>query len=124
MKKIIPYLVLATTLAQPIQALSGTSADKINPAAERGKNFWNQKHSAASAQARSCASCHTANPRQTGKHVRTGKQIKPMAPSVNPSRFSDPEKTAKWFKRNCKWTLGRECTMQEKDDFTRYLKSL
>ncbi|MEA3244387.1 MAG: DUF1924 domain-containing protein, partial [Pseudomonadota bacterium] len=33
----------------------------------------------------------------------------------------DGKKIEKWFKRNCKWTLGRECTAQEKADFLAYI---
>jgi hypothetical protein len=73
---------------------------------------------------RSCASCHTSDPRNPGKHVTTGKAIKPMAPSVNARRFTDTKKIEKWFKRNCRWTLGRECNAQEKADLLSYLQTL
>jgi len=49
--------------------------------------------------------------------------IDPMALSVNPERYTDPDKIEKWFLRNCKWTLGRECTAQEKGDVLTYLGS-
>ncbi len=123
MKKLLPYLILATITALPITVRPNTSVGLQEFSAERGKNLWNQKHT-ISGQIRRCTSCHTSNPRQAGKHVRTGKMIKPMAPSVNSDRFVDPKKTAKWFKRNCKWTMGRECNEQEKGDLSRYLKSI
>lgn len=123
MKKMLPYLIMAAITALPISALPNASVDPQKFSAERGKNLWNQKQT-ISGQPRSCASCHTSNPRQAGKHIRTGKSIKPMAPSVNSDRFSDPKMTAKWFKRNCKWTLDRECTVQEKGDLASYLKSI
>ncbi|HCS12500.1 MAG TPA: hypothetical protein DIW28_01710, partial [Zetaproteobacteria bacterium] len=44
------------------------------------------------------------------------KRIEPMAPSVNPERLTDPAKIEKWFGRNCEWTIGRDCTAQEKAD--------
>jgi hypothetical protein len=47
-----------------------------------------------------------------------------MAPSVNPERLTDQRKITKWFKRNCKWTLGRECTHREQGDVLAYLRSL
>jgi len=31
---------------------------------------------------------------------------------------------AKWFRRNCKTVLGRECTAQEKGDILTYLSSI
>ena len=123
MKTILPYLIMASITALPIIALPNTQVDQPGFTADSGEKLWNQTH-AASGQPRSCASCHTTNPRLAGKHVRTGKPIKPMAPSVNSDRFTDPEKVAKWFKRNCKWTLGRECNEQEKGGLTTYLKNL
>jgi hypothetical protein len=72
----------------------------------------------------SCASCHTADPRQPGRHTVTGKPIKPLAPAANPARFTDGAKAEKWFKRNCNDTLGRECTAAEKADLLAYLISL
>jgi hypothetical protein len=47
-----------------------------------------------------------------------------MAPSVNPARFTNTSKVEKWFKRNCKDVLNRECTAQEKGDVITYLMSL
>ncbi|MFK5970948.1 MAG: DUF1924 domain-containing protein [Candidatus Marithrix sp.] len=29
----------------------------------------------------------------------------------------------KWFKRNCKWTLGRECNAQEKGDILKFIQT-
>jgi hypothetical protein len=46
-----------------------------------------------------------------------------MAPSVNAARLTDQAKIVKWLHRNCKWTLGRECTPQEKGDFLTYIRS-
>jgi len=123
MKIKLSYLIMASITALPITALPNTQIEQSVFTAERGKKLWKQTQT-ISGKPRSCASCHTSDPRQTGKHVRTGKPIKPMAPSVNSDRFTDPKKIAKWFKRNCKWTLGRECNAQEKGDFTKYLKSL
>ncbi|MDT8283273.1 MAG: DUF1924 domain-containing protein, partial [Gammaproteobacteria bacterium] len=58
---------------------------------------------------RSCASCHTKDLTSAGKHIKTGKLIKPMAISSNAERLTDSKKVEKWFKRNCLWTMGREC---------------
>jgi hypothetical protein len=46
-----------------------------------------------------------------------------MAVSMTPDRFTDPEKVAKWFSRNCNGVLGRDCTAVEKGDFITYLSS-
>ena len=96
------------------------------PSSEAGKSFWNKsfKHAKSGGKSRSCATCHTANLSQSGKHTRTGKVIKPMAPSANIASLTKRKKINKWFKRNCKWTLGRECSKQEKADVLAYLKDL
>ena len=65
---------------------------------------------------RSCTTCHGTDQAKPGRHQRTGKVIESMAPSVNPQRLTDVAKIEKWFVRNCKWTLGRECSAQEKGD--------
>jgi len=70
---------------------------------------------------RGCVSCHGENPTASGTHVKTGKSIEPMAPSVNPARFRSAKKIDKWFLRNCKWTYGRECSTQEKADILTWL---
>lgn len=88
--------------------------------AQRGQLFFTSTHG----NDWSCASCHTKNPLQTGKHDVTGKIIQPMAPAANPARFTDVAKTQKWFKRNCKDVVGRECTAQEKGDVLTWLISL
>jgi len=89
---------------------------------EAGKSLWEQEIShKKSPTSRSCASCHGNNLTASGKHIKTSKVIKPMAPSVNPERFNKQKKIEKWFLRNCKWTWGRECSTQEKGDMLRYL---
>jgi hypothetical protein len=70
---------------------------------------------------RSCTTCHTESVLVSGRHERTGKVIEAMAPSINPQRLTDRKKINKWFLRNCKWTLGRECTAQEKGDILVWL---
>ena len=84
--------------------------------AERGRKIWH----AANGE-RSCASCHGETPFDAGKHVKTGKTIAPMAPSVNPERYQSAKKIEKWFMRNCQWTYGRECSAQEKADILAWL---
>jgi hypothetical protein len=40
-----------------------------------------------------------------------------MASVANAERFTDPAKVEKWFRRNCKEVVGRDCTPAEKADF-------
>ena len=92
--------------------------------ASQGAALWQRQFTdLKSGQLRSCTSCHTNNLQASGKHARTGKSIEPMAPSTNPARLTDATKVEKWFKRNCKWTLGRECTPQEKGDLLAFISS-
>jgi len=92
--------------------------------AAAGAAAWVQEHPRANdVPARSCASCHTDDLTQSGRHTKTGKPIEPMAPSVNPKRLTDPAKIEKWFRRNCRWTIGRECTAAEKTDFLTYIET-
>jgi len=89
--------------------------------AAQGKQFWQKTFNDKGK--RSCSDCHTRNLTVNGKHIRTNKLIKPMSPSVNSERLSDARKVNKWFKRNCKWTLGRECSAQEKADILVYIQN-
>lgn len=71
----------------------------------------------------SCSTCHTNDPRSDGRHAVTSKPIKPLSPLVNPARFSDAAKVEKWFRRNCRDVLKRECTVVEQGDLLTYLMS-
>lgn len=90
--------------------------------AERGRALYLNKHTGGKPDTPSCTTCHTANPTAKGE-TRAGKAIDPMAVSVTPARFTDPEKVAKWFLRNCKSVLGRECTAIEKGDFITFMSA-
>lgn len=91
--------------------------------AEHGKAFFLSTNTGGGADTPSCTSCHTSNPVNAGQ-TRAGKAIEPMAVSASPGRFTDFAKTEKWFTRNCKTVLGRECTPQEKGDFITYMSRL
>ena len=102
----------------PAQQLSHWTAQAGAPAqAERGQALFNQRHGGEW----SCASCHGTPPTAQGKHASTGKSIEPLAPAFNAKAFTDTAKTDKWFKRNCKDVLSRECSAQEKADVLAYL---
>lgn len=88
--------------------------------ASRGETLFRAKVNAGGI-ADACTACHTDNPKARGQHVKTHKEIEPLAPVANKERFTDPAKVEKWFKRNCKEVLGRVCTAQEKADFTAYM---
>ena len=89
--------------------------------AQRGQSMWTEVRGKGHAEG--CAACHTRDLTKPGKHIRTGKPIDALAPSVNPGRLTDADKIEKWFLRNCKSTWDRECTDQEKGDFLLYIRS-
>ncbi|MDP1659049.1 MAG: DUF1924 domain-containing protein [Methylotenera sp.] len=91
--------------------------------ANRGASFFRAERLHSDGKKVSCATCHTADPRNQGK-TRANKVIEAMAPSVNPQRFTDAAKVEKWFGRNCKDVLERTCTSQEKGDYIQYLLSV
>lgn len=111
--------VVTDELQSTYQASGAGSFD-----AQKGAQLWQREVvNAKDGRARSCATCHSRNLRSTGKHAKTGKAIKPLSPAVNVERLSSAKKVRKWFKRNCKWTWGRECTPQEKGDLLSFIKS-
>lgn len=121
MKYLTLFIMLMFFITAQI-ALAEPAESELEESAARGERLWGQEFS-TSGQQRSCASCHKENPGAQGQHIRTHKLIAPMSPSVNPQRLTDPKKIEKWFMRNCKWTIGRECDAQQKDDFIAYLKT-
>ena len=137
MKKL--NIVLATLLG--LAALSAqadaTNAEKlahkyagiaksVNPeykgtSAIDGKIFYNRKIKLANGKETSCASCHTANPADSGKHIVTGKAIKPLSPVVNPNRFTDLDKVEDQFTQHCNDIIGTDCAAKEKADYIAYV---
>lgn len=107
--------VLATDVTKELQQKYITQG-AVAFSAQRGQKLWESDNNG-----RSCTTCHTTSVKNTGKHQKTGKLIKPMAPSVNPKRLTKKRKVKKWLLRNCKWTFKRECTAQEKGDILMWL---
>ena len=117
--------------ASPVEVLQTYTAQakKGNPSfkefsAANGDKFYHAAVKHSSGKQVSCAACHTDNPRNAGKHDRTGKEILPLAPAANKDRFTDAATVEKWFKRNCQDVLERECSAQEKGDFMTYVLSI
>jgi len=93
---------------------------RCTASAERGRTFFVNRHGGEW----SCSSCHGTPPTAEGKHASTGKRIPPLAPAFNTKAFTDSAKVDKWFRRNCKDVLSRECSAAEKADVLAYLNSL
>lgn len=119
-RTLIVGLALGASVAHATPAidyLDSLQQQGIRPDPEAGQQLWYAQHGD-----RSCTSCHGDDPAQAGQHVKTGKTIEPMALSVNPQRYRKDRKINKWFLRNCKWTLGRTCTDQEKAHILSWLQ--
>lgn len=118
-------LLLLTSLhavaATPAELLAGYTAQAGQPAnAARGETFFKASHG----QEWQCTSCHGKSPMVGGRHASTDKVIEPLAPAANSKRFTDSAKVEKWFRRNCKDVLARECTAVEKADVLAWLMTL
>ncbi len=133
MTKTLLSILLAATLPVAAQGASSSAVDELlaryqqqgaGPfTAQSGQTLW-ERQWARGRESRSCGSCHGPDLRQSGKHATTGKRIDPMAPSANPRRLTEIKTIEKWLLRNCKWTLGQECTPQQKGDLLSYLRNL
>ncbi len=118
-------LLFTSTLPMDVAAQSSPQAqlDRFSLEAGRpgnpegGQLFFSKKHGADW----SCASCHGDLPIRSSRHASTGKMLDPLAPAFNPKSLTDSAKVDKWFKRNCKDVLARECTAGEKADVLAWL---
>ncbi len=121
----VPLLLLSAPARAetPQQILAQYQQQAGAASAARGEKFFFARNTLPNGEVVSCTSCHTDNPKAVGK-TRAHKQVEPLAPVANRERFTDPAKVEKWFKRNCKDVLARECTVQEKADFVAFLISV
>lgn len=131
-RRLIIPTSLALALAAATPSLADTPSqilDRLNQqagsagSAGRGEKLFRAKTNSGGI-ADACTACHTDDAKARGRHVKTHKEIEPLAPVANKERFTDMAKVEKWFKRNCKEVLNRACTDQEKADFTAYMLSL
>ena len=126
---LLPALLLPVTgVAAPRDALLASlaaAAKAADPAfsgfsTSRGEKFHVTRFASGKAETPSCTSCHGDNPRSAGR-TPVGKPIDALAVSVTPTRYSDPAKVEKWFKRNCNEVLGRQCTPLEMGDWLSFM---
>lgn len=109
--------------ATPAELLAGYVKQAGAPASpERGQRLFTTKFDGDFNW--SCATCHTADPSKAGTHAVSGKTVKPLAPAVNPERFTNLTHVEFHFKLNCKDVIGRECTAAEKADVMSWLLSV
>ncbi|PIT71314.1 DUF1924 domain-containing protein [Limnohabitans sp. B9-3] len=115
------FASLHTMAATPAELLTSYTAQAGQPAnVAKGEAFFKANHG----QDWQCTSCHGKSTMTGGRHASTDKAIEPLAPAANAKRFTDSAKADKWFRRNCKDVLARECTAAEKADVLAWLISL
>ena len=114
------FLIFASALAcaeAPADFLARYERETGPGDAQRGRQFFSSRHNGEW----SCATCHSEQPTQVGRHAKTDKPIQPLAPRANAERFTDAAKVDKWFRRNCNDVLSRECSAREKADVLAFL---
>ena len=115
------FVSLNAWAATPAELLAGYVVQSGQPATTaKGETFFKASHG----QEWQCTSCHGKSPIVGGRHASTDKAIEPLAPAANAKRFTDSAKVEKWFRRNCKDVLARECTAAEKADVLAWLITL
>lgn len=108
-------------------AAKAADSSYTGPSAEEGKIFFNREviqfkgDTKNQGKAIACASCHTTNPADVGKHLVTGKSIKPLSPAVNVKRFNSIANVEKKFTKHCNEVVGSDCTPKEKGDYIAYV---
>jgi hypothetical protein len=110
----------ADTVDDLLTAYQGQGAGPFSAIA--GEALWQKELPADDGTRRACTSCHSSDPSRPGRHATTGKAIEPLAPSANAKRLTERREIEKWLTRNCKWTLGRACSPQEKGDLLTFLR--
>lgn len=107
-------------LAQYASAAKAADPAFAGFSAARGKTLHTQTFAGGKPDTPSCTSCHGTDPRAAGRNA-TGRAIEPVALSAAPTRYTDPAKVEKWFKRNCTEVMGRECSATEKGDWLSFM---
>lgn len=108
-------------------AAKAADAAWAGPTVEEGKAFFSREviqfkgDTKNPGKAIACASCHTANPADAGKHIVTGKKIAPLSPAVNAKRFAALDKVEKGFAKHCQEVVGSDCTPAEKASYITYV---
>lgn len=120
---ILGSLISSSVWAETPQAIQQHYAEQVPAFSAWSASAGEKFYAAQGPKGLACSSCHTADPRNAGKHEKTAKPIEPLAPSANAQRFSDLAKVEKWFTRNCQDVLGRACTAQEKGDLMAFVLS-
>jgi len=116
----------AEVLTKKYTGIATTVNADFAPSVAEGKAFYHRKiaqfkgKDAVSIEV-ACASCHTSNPADTGKHILTGKSIAPLSPAVNKKRFSNLDKVEEKFTEHCNEIIGADCTAAEKANYIVFL---
>lgn len=112
-----------TALAEAKNKKSKAAQSQTSFTVGAGREFYLQRRSWQENDF-TCSGCHTEDPKKEGKHIETKKPIKPLAPSINPERFTDVKKVEKNFTEHCYDLHDRDCRAYEKGNFITYLMSV
>lgn len=115
------FLIVGNAYSLDFEQLYKTWSNGVDNtySANKGLELWRYEMFPG----RSCGSCHGDDLTKPGRHTKTNKLIKPLAPSVNPKRLAKVKKINKWLKRNCKFTYKRVCTAEEKMSFIEFIRN-
>lgn len=114
----------ASQAKEEFKSGTGRGATSDKPfSVETGREFY-LKRRTWSEKDYTCSGCHTEDPTKEGRHIETKKPIKPLAPAVNPERFTDVAKVEKNFVQHCIDLHDRDCRAHEKGNFITYLMSV
>lgn len=106
------------------EALKAKRKAEADFSAEVGRKLFLKSRDREGDEIPACATCHTDDPTQTGRHVVSKKPIKPLAPGANPERFTDAAKVEKNFAKHCQEIYNRDCDATEKGHFLAYMLSV
>lgn len=109
------------------KAEAAKSKDKspVEPfSADHGRKLYLMARNWEGNEEPACSGCHTDDPKREGKHAMSKKTIRPLAPSVNPDRFTDIKKVEKNFATHCEEIYNRDCSAMEKGNFVTYMMSV
>lgn len=111
-------------------AAAAANPNKIQPvkaeefSAESGRQIYLKSRNWEGEEQAACATCHTDDPKNVGKHAISRKSIYPLAPVANLHRFTNAEKVELNFGLHCHELYNRDCTAAEKGHILTYLLSV
>jgi mono/diheme cytochrome c family protein len=125
MKQLIAiYADKVKAIAAATKTSTGQPAKAEEFSAENGRQIYLKSRNWEGEEQAACATCHTDDPKNTGKHAISKKSIYPLAPVANIHRFTSVDKVETNFSLHCHELYNRDCTAAEKGHILTYLLSV